>query len=613
MKAHLNIFLIFILSVSIFGCSPVSVKPKTKPDIVQYVEPELLKSMAIKTFETQNAKGLSYGDISPMIYNGKLRYNTSSEDKLARDSIETGRPVLVFDNNDVNSMSCYLFGEKIVDLETGEIKMDCMKEINTVCSRELTDIVDSRTAVIFDSRNSGLSIIDYKKGRILQKITSLGFADFSEAKRIYTKGDVYVYTLKLCWGHGDATPDMGYFGSEQYHGLVAINVRKGTLVLAALQPYSYKLVNDKLVFHSGENITCFDLIKQKKIWDIKTNNNERYYRNVIYGVYKSNIIVPLSNGIASIDSATGNMNWVYETGDTEYWTNRGRIEANILEVEIHIGRYLYNARENYGRDLVNYHRYYDCTLDLNTGKLLDKQLVKDDTGKNEIIVDINKRYNDINISIKQYLSKSDQNQSHSTITFSNSETVQTFEFSGEKTMAITVLDLNKTAAMCIGYRSFDRIFDIRKEDNKYLVYGGLDINPNPSYILEFSEGKDVNRVEIPDNICMKYHIGEDILEIGTDYVSKIADDTLAWKDDNVFCCKTDIPFFDGENIILSGNNGITIINSVTGKNEQLSKFILLGEYDDSEIKTAEYLAKIEDSVFTVFKLKKSATMLDILQ
>lgn len=596
-------FLSLILFVSIIACSPVTEKPKETPQPVQEKKFDILDSLGTKSFIATNVSYL----FKPILFGEKLLFNTHNS--LVLSDIATGGSVWKNDkfqiNRDYFFSNKHLFSASILDIETGKIKIDCNKELVTICNNRNTLIANSNIALVIDDDTSVINILDYNKGKVLKKLSleNYFYRGYNDISNIYYNNGIVFYLFELQWGKPDGMPDLQYFG-HNYNAIIVININNLNLSFSSIC-YDYELVNDKLVVNNGPKITCFDLLGDRISWEIATGNEEREYRNLIYGSYKTNIFAPLKEGLASIDINTGKINWIYKIDDPEYWTSRGVITSSMLRVKLDTGFYLIESEY---RPIRNFHYFHDCTIDLNTGKLVDKQLVKDDTGKNIILIDYQKKFDNIGIAIKGSISTTDQKKTHLVVSFSDGSSMQDFTYSTLESFPIGLLSFTEINGSTYAYRSVYDMYgnvvdDIMKEQGNYCVYSSSDC-----YKLEFSKVKEVRSIEIPgchDDRNKMYEIGEGTLLDLSSYgeVSKKINGVEEWRTEIEEMEFFSIPYHDGKNIWLTCLNGIAFIDIKSGKATQLENCTLTKDVDVANTNDViEYIAMVKEYDLSLYKL-----------
>lgn len=611
---------VIILIFTLFsGCGPELRKPVVKKAPIVKKEPSLLESLTKETFAIKNAEDIDYFQPIPAIYKDKLLYKKSGSDGttvLSLTAIDTGKdiwstPFNPFDNQYIIKNG-HLFGSTIIDLDTGKSILDCEKELGVILRKQNTHILDSSTAIIFNGIDSVFKI-DYLVGKILWKIQDKKMKFFPfEIKDITKVNDICIFNLDLLWGKPDGLIDLQYHCKSDfgYRGLVTINIKSGKIALAA-KVHDMCINNDKIIYVDTDGLHCFDTITEKELWSIQTCKDNCTCGNMIYGNYKTNVIAPLENGITSIDCSTGKTSWVYAIDDPSYWTNKGKIEKNILTFKLDIGKYFIKDRD--GEGYTNYHYCYDYKLDLNTGDVFDKQLAKDDTGKDEVIVNKQNTINGITISIKQNLSKKDKTKSRSVISFTDAKSTTTFEYKGNDEIPLYTIEMHEIYGVYYGYRSVYDIFygclvNIRKEGEKFIVTN------IPCNEIIFEKNKSPIARETHDCEEHKYRkiqVGNDSYELAKNYLSRISNGKRVWEIKvGLYLYDDQLPYFNEQYIAFSGNDGIKLIDNYSGNEKCLMQTYFLRDVTSVEkTKRIEYLITNQDSLL-LHKLKNALIILE---
>lgn len=610
-------FIAIILILTLFsGCGSESKKPIMKKTSIEKHETNLLETLTNETYAFKNAESSNGYKPFPAIYKNKLLFmKNGSDDKkfLKLTDIKTGKDIWSVESHKYFEFNFikndHLFGSSIIDLDTGKTTLDCINRLGIELNERNTQILDQNTAVVFNAMAFTVFMIDYITGKIIwEQQDKNKYFDCFEIKDITKVNDIYIYYLDLMWGKPDGLIDLVYHCKSEfgYNGLMAINIKSGKFVLLS-KAHDMIINNGKIIYLDIGKLRCFDLITEKELWSMNTCEDNCTCGNTIFGNYKTNVIVPLETGIMSIDCLSGKINWINKINDPYYWTDKGMIEDGMLSFKLDTGRYI--MKDTYWGDLINYHYFFDCKLDLNNGMIIDKQLAKDDTGKYDVIVNKQKTINGITITIKQNLSKKDENKSRSTVTFTDDKSKTTFEFKGNDSMPIYGIEMHEIDGIYYGYRSvYDIIYgcpqNIKKEGEKFIVKN------IPCSEIVFEKNKsvtDLNTYDCESNLYRKIQAGDDSYDLARNYFSRTSNGKMIWEIKQEFYLHdNNNPYFDEHYIAFSDSNEIKLIDNETGNVTDLPQTIFL--HDKTELKNRkriEYLITYQDDTMFLHKLKKT--------
>jgi hypothetical protein len=619
MKA-IKLVLSFIIIFTTVACGKESHKPlvkrvlSTKTTPIAKKVPTLLENLLDNTFKTTIENKNGYFNFYYLIGDNNILYSKhgSYGPNLILADIKTGKQIwskAYFEKEGISfSYNNYLFGSKIIDLKTGNTSFLCEDEINVQCNKDNTEVIDETSILLFDNPRGIIYRIDFVKGKIIWKINVDNDIQryYNIVNKIYSNNSINVYAFDERYGgKPDASADLVYHYKKALRGLIAIDINKGQVVYAN-RCYDSMINGENLIYTNEKNITCIDLLKFQKIWSIESS------KSMEYGIalfYKTNLITTTDKGIASINLISGKINWIYEIGNTDYFIGDQKVNNNLIDFELDCYKYLINCD---GREFINYHYFYNCKLNLDNGLQIDKQLIKDDTGKNFIVGSSRKIFGDITFDIKQQLSKTNPKKSNTIITFSNSKIKTSFESNDYQELNISPLETYSMNNIEVAYRyyEYETINNIKYIDGKFIV------ESSKCVAYTFEKGKEIKDIDIPDCdqfVYKKYSMGDYELEIRYGLISKIKNGKYIWQSKIENLNYEAIPYFDGNIIYLLNYDGLYIIDAKSGKFERLVNIITLKDINIAEHPTGtQYLINDEENKLTILKLLKSAVQLIVV-